>query len=67
MYTDLGEFTADYVRTIDGPLPRNREELAKEIAVAWCDGNPDMQGLDDEAFMDTAHNSIAPQVAYYLH
>jgi hypothetical protein len=66
MYTDIAEFTADYVNTIDG-LPRNRKALAREIAEAWCEGNPDMAELDDEAWQDTAHNSIAPQVEYYLH
>ena len=64
---DLGEFVSDYL-AIDGvyATPANRAELAKEIAIAYCEANPDLAGLSEEAFMDTAYNSIAPQVAYYL-
>jgi hypothetical protein len=64
---DLAEFVSDYLK-IDGvyATPENRTELSKEIAIAYCEANPDLAGLDDAAFLDVAHNSIAPQVAYYL-
>jgi hypothetical protein len=65
---DLAEFVSDYVQTYrdTGERMLPKAQLAKNIALAYCEANPDTAGLDDAAFLDVAHNSIAPQVAYYL-
>ena len=66
---DLASFTSDYVATIEGGISRDAvalASLANEIAEAYAEQDPELESLSDADFLEVAHNSIAPQVAYYL-
>lgn len=66
---DLAEFVSDYVSAMreNGNVLPPRKELAKEISEAYGEYVPDITAeMDDTAYMKWAHDTIAPQVEYYL-